>query len=244
MEQDLLQTIQALKDDVEVTLDDLEFIKIKIDNGELENLFEIVEILNNKIEEFRLQKGDKGDKGKSGKDGKNGKDGLDGKDGIDGIDGRDGLDGKDGTEITSDQIRDKLQSLDGENRLDASAIKNLPTFIDKIAKDGYPKGLPQPAASLTYQLNGAQIGRGNIFNIEGSNITTKTNGDRTTYALNFQSPLGYTPENVANKSTSTSLGTSDTLYPSQNAVKTYVDTAVSGVGGLTQPQVMARTLGC
>lgn len=32
-------------------------------------------------------------------------------------------------------------------------------------------------------------------------------------------------EDVANKSTNTSLGTSNTLYPSQNAVKTYVDTA-------------------
>lgn len=34
-------------------------------------------------------------------------------------------------------------------------------------------------------------------------------------------------EDVSNKSTNTSLGTSDTLYPSQNAVKTYVDTAMS-----------------
>jgi hypothetical protein len=34
-------------------------------------------------------------------------------------------------------------------------------------------------------------------------------------------------ENVSNKSTNTSLGTSDTLYPSQNAVKTYVDNAIS-----------------
>lgn len=32
-------------------------------------------------------------------------------------------------------------------------------------------------------------------------------------------------EDVANKSTTTSLGTSNTLYPTQNAVKTYVDTA-------------------
>lgn len=38
---------------------------------------------------------------------------------------------------------------------------------------------------------------------------------------------GYTSENVANKSTSTSLGTSDTLYPSQKAVKSYVDTAIA-----------------
>ena len=35
--------------------------------------------------------------------------------------------------------------------------------------------------------------------------------------------LGFVPENVANKSTDVNLGTSDTLYPSQNAVKTYVD---------------------
>ncbi len=42
-----------------------------------------------------------------------------------------------------------------------------------------------------------------------------------------QNSLGYTPENVANKSTSTALGTSNTLYPSQNAVKSYVDTTIA-----------------
>ncbi len=41
--------------------------------------------------------------------------------------------------------------------------------------------------------------------------------------------IGYTPENVANKSTTTALGTSDTLYPTQNAVKTYVDGLVAGL---------------
>jgi hypothetical protein len=45
----------------------------------------------------------------------------------------------------------------------------------------------------------------------------------------FQPVLGFTPENVANKSTNTSLGTSNTLYPTQNAVKTYVDNAVSAI---------------
>lgn len=39
--------------------------------------------------------------------------------------------------------------------------------------------------------------------------------------------LGYTPENIANKSTNTALGTSDTLYPSQKAVKTYVDNQIT-----------------
>ncbi len=35
--------------------------------------------------------------------------------------------------------------------------------------------------------------------------------------------IGYVPENSANKSTSSALGTSDTLYPTQKAVKEYVD---------------------
>lgn len=42
-----------------------------------------------------------------------------------------------------------------------------------------------------------------------------------------QNALGFTPENAANKSTTTLLGASDTLYPSQKAVKTYVDTGLS-----------------
>lgn len=49
------------------------------------------------------------------------------------------------------------------------------------------------------------------------------------YITNVISALGFTPENVANKSTSTTLGTSDTLYPTQNAVKTYADTKVDKV---------------
>lgn len=39
--------------------------------------------------------------------------------------------------------------------------------------------------------------------------------------------LGYTPEDVANKSTAQLLGSSDTLYPTQHAVKVYIDTAFS-----------------
>ena len=53
-----------------------------------------------------------------------------------------------------------------------------------------------------------------------------TSTDWTTFNSK-QSALGYTPEDVANKSTTTSLGTSDTLYPSQNAVKSYVDTGLA-----------------
>jgi len=47
------------------------------------------------------------------------------------------------------------------------------------------------------------------------------------YADTKQAALGFTPEDVANKSTSTSLGTSNILYPTQNAVKSYVDTGLA-----------------
>lgn len=54
-----------------------------------------------------------------------------------------------------------------------------------------------------------------------------TSADWSTFN-NKQDFLGYIPEDVANKSISTSLGTSNILYPSQLAVKTYVDNATAG----------------
>jgi hypothetical protein len=48
-------------------------------------------------------------------------------------------------------------------------------------------------------------------------------------------------ENTANKSATTTLGTSDVLFPTQNAVKTYVDAAVAGVtiadGSITDAKI-------
>lgn len=46
--------------------------------------------------------------------------------------------------------------------------------------------------------------------------------------------LDFTPENVANKKTTTSLGSSDTFYPTQKAVKTYVDNAISALASVYQ----------
>ena len=40
--------------------------------------------------------------------------------------------------------------------------------------------------------------------------------------------LGANKEDAANKFTATSLGTSDVLFPTQNAVKSYVDSALQG----------------
>ena len=49
-------------------------------------------------------------------------------------------------------------------------------------------------------------------------------------------------ENTANKSATTTLGTSDILFPTQNAVKTYVDAAVASVtiadGSITDAKIV------
>lgn len=70
-------------------------------------------------------KGDKGDRGFPG---------LDGKDGKDGVDGKNGKDGKDGSPDTAEQVRDKLEELKEDERLDISAVRGVDKKIEKIAK--------------------------------------------------------------------------------------------------------------
>ena len=83
-------------------------------------------------------KGDRGDRGDIGPRGIDGVDGyspikgvdyFDGKDGKDGINGLDGKDGMDGLNQSAEDIKFKLESLKDEDRLDASAIKNIPKVI-------------------------------------------------------------------------------------------------------------------
>lgn len=82
--------------------------------------------------------GERGERGEVGQSGNNGRNGSDGRDGFDGIDGAPGINGKDGSDgekgdpgengspDTPKEIKEKLESLKGDDRLDASAIKNLP----------------------------------------------------------------------------------------------------------------------
>ena len=63
------------------------------------------------------------------------------------------------------------------------------------------------------------IGLGNVDNTSDVNKPVST-AQQT--ALNSK-------ENLSNKSIDTALGTSDTLYPSQKAIKTYVDNKVSTI---------------
>jgi hypothetical protein len=68
----------------------------------------------------------------------------------------------------------------------------------------------------------ANLGLGNVDNTSDLNKPIST---ATQSALDLK-------ENLSNKSAATALGTSDVLYPTQNAVKTYVDTKVSGVSAI------------
>ena len=83
------------------------------------------------------------------------------------------------------------------------------------------------ANTVHIYVNKTDLGLNNVDNTSDLN---KPISNATQTALNGK-------EDVTNKSTNTSLGTSDTLYPSQKAVKTYVDTAVSGATIPTLQQV-------
>ena len=87
--------------------------------------------------------------------------------------------------------------------------------------------------TVNIYVNKADLGLNFVDNTSDLN---KPISNATQTALNGK-------ENVSNKSTNTSLGTSDTLYPSQKAVKTYVDTAISGAAVPTLAQVTAAGSG-
>ena len=59
--------------------------------------------------------------------------------------------------------------------------------------------------------------------------------------LHAENNLSITKEDAANKSTATTLGTSDVLFPTQNAVKTYVDAAASGNSEGLATEITNRT---
>src|SRR3990167_9730355 len=83
--------------------------------------------INIKADEFKKKLNIKdGKDGAIGIQGETGLAGKDGKDGLNGIDGKNGIDGFNGSPDTATEIKVKLESLTGDDRLDASAIKNLP----------------------------------------------------------------------------------------------------------------------
>ena len=172
---DELQDINDNVDELAETLDKVDFDKLKAIKGEKGDKGE------------RGEKGDKGKDGLNGKDGKDGRNGYDGRDGLDGDNGKngkdgvDGKDGKDGSPDTPKDIVKKLESLNNEQRLDVSAIKNLEPLLTRInqtqskeSRGGY-SGSANPFDILS---SGSLVGK-NIksINFTGSGVSSVTNNN-------------------------------------------------------------------
>ncbi len=109
--------------------------------------------------------GPKGDKGDPGLDGLNG---FDGRDGIDGIDG---LPGKDGSPDLPKDIVQKLESLQGSERLSASAVKDLQSYVTTTV------GTVR-TGDLIIQDEGAQVEQYVKFlNFVGAGVQVAKSGD-------------------------------------------------------------------
>jgi len=95
------------------------------------------------------------------------------------------------------------------------------------------------AANTAARHNAVSIGTANGLSLSTQSLSLQLASSILTGALSStdwitfnskQIALGFTPENVANKSTSISVdGASDTKYPSAKAVKTYADGLVAGL---------------
>lgn len=111
---------------------------------------------------------------------------------------------KGGTNSTAALNNNRLMVSSGDKIVESTAI----TASKALASD--TNGIPVATSVTTTEL-------GYVSGVTSA-IQTQINGK--------QASLGFTAENVANKSTAITLGTSDTLYPTQNAVKAYVDTGL------------------
>ena len=130
-------------------------------------------------------------------------------------------------------------SLQGETWADGDILYLSPTTAGRVTK--VKPVAPNHLVIIGYVVH-AHANQGSIFvkvdngyeldELHNVKITSAANNNVLAYTSatdiwenkTVETALGYTPENVANKSTSTSLGTSNTLYPTQNAVKVYADT--------------------
>jgi len=124
------------------------------------------------------------------------------------------------------RVRTKLSLFDSE----------ATDIIGQSTLEGGGGGPGHNPVTITTPANGLSIDGAQDLSLAQASATTDgalTGTDWSTF--NSKQPaLGFTPENVSNKDATDTLGASDTKYPTQKAVKTYVDT---GLG--TKPNMSA-----
>ncbi len=132
LEEELTKSIQEIKDKFDSAVKE-----IKDNSPDLNKVLESVRGKEGKDSDVPGPKGDKGDMGQGiqgiqGLKGDKGEKGEKGEKGDNGDKGIDGINGRDGSSDTSLQIRDKLETLKGKERLDISAIDGLEEKIKAI----------------------------------------------------------------------------------------------------------------
>lgn len=177
--QDKIEKLQTFEADPNLAI----FKEIQ-DVAEAISNFKNVEMV--KVKGNKGDKGDKGEVGKTGKEGKQGTQGKEGKKGKDGSNGSNGIDGEQGEQgekgdkgdikdLAPDEIRNALEILQEDERLDQSSIKGL----DELKKE-----LKEEIQAVRGMK--ASIGIGGLVNtVRYEDLTSQCDGANKT----FQVPL-------------------------------------------------------
>ena len=178
--------------------------KIEVEGFQDDIASEVISLLRGKDGEDGKdgRDGIDGKNGKDGIDGKSGKNGKDGKNGINGINGLDGIngkDGKDGSPDTAVEIRNKLETLEADERLDAKFIKNSATLedINNLSLDLSNRfsRIPQGSSQIEIFNSAGKVGSGTAIKFIGSGVGNITNDGHTTIVTinDSQDLSGYVP---------------------------------------------------
>lgn len=111
------------------------------------------------------------------------------------------------------------------------SVRAVKTYVDQATQGiALSADLNAKADKLSPVFSGSPSLPTGTFAVKqgiGSNTTQLATTSFVQQELSAASINYATKEDVSNKSTATTLGTSNTLYPTQNAVKTYVDAQIS-----------------
>lgn len=151
--------------------------------------------------------------------------------------------------VTKEQVG--LGNVDNTSDLDKPVSTATQTALNAKYDASNPNGFVDasgasaaaPVQSVAGKVGVVTLDKSDVglSNVDNTSDLDKPISTATQTALNAkQDSLGFTPENVANKSVDTNLGSSDTLYPSQKAVKTYVDNSIASA---TVPDATSTTKG-
>lgn len=103
-----------------------------VDRNTADDMFKAMDTLKDNI---KGDTGGTGIQGKLGEKGDTGETGIPGEKGDTGIPGKDGENGEDASAISPTLIVTKLEALEGEKRLDKSAIKGLENILDTFSQN-------------------------------------------------------------------------------------------------------------